>query len=180
VLLEKQAEALGIPLHKIFISKQSSNQEYEAKMEEACLFFKGRGVTTVGFGDIFLEDLKAYREKNLAKVGLKGLFPIWKRDTTELTRTFIDLGFGAVLCCVDPSVLDSSFVGRRLDDELLRDLPSSADPCGENGEYHSYVYRGPIFRNEISLRIGEKTFRDGFWFCDLIPAEGEIMESLST
>ncbi len=170
-LLEKQVDAIGIPLHKIFISKQSSNTEYESKMEAACLYFKNQGVNTVAFGDIFLEDLREYREKNLAKLGMKGLFPIWKRDTTELIRSFIQRGFKAVLTCIDPKSLDSSFVGRSIDEGLIHDLPSRVDPCGENGEFHSFVYDGPIFHEEVKFSLGDKVLRDSFWFCDLVEVE---------
>ena len=169
-LLEQQAESLGYPLEKIFISTNASNKEYESKMEEILLKYKNAGVNSVVFGDIFLEDLRKYREDNLAKIGMKGIFPIWKRDSKELAQTFIDLGFKAVLVCVDLDVLDRKFVGREFDAKFLSDLPSNIDPCGENGEFHSFVYDGPILRQKVSHELGEVILRDNrFFYCDLIP-----------
>jgi uncharacterized protein (TIGR00290 family) len=173
ILLEQQAESLGLPLEKIYITKNASNGEYETKMREKLMDCRRRGVSSVVFGDIFLEDLKKYREENLSKIGMKGIFPLWKRDTTELANTFTDLGFKAVITCVDSRVLDKTFVGRLYDKKFLADLPSSVDPCGENGEFHSFVYDGPIFREMIALTPGEVVLRDDrFYFCDLIPAKG--------
>ena len=172
VLLEQQAESLGYPLEKIFITKNASNKEYESKMEEILLKYKNAGVNSVVFGDIFLEDLRKYREDNLAKIGIKGIFPIWKRDSKELAQTFIDLGFKAVLVCVDSDVLDRKFVGREFDAKFLSDLPSNIDPCGENGEFHSFVYDGPILRQKVSHELGEVILRDNrFYYCDLIPVD---------
>ncbi len=171
-LLEQQAESLGYHLEKIFISKNASNKEYESKMEEVLLKHKIAGVSFVVFGDIFLEDLKKYREDNLAKIGMKGIFPIWKRDTNELAQTFIDLGFKAILICVDSDVLDKRFVGRVLDMRFLSELPSNIDPCGENGEFHSFVYDGPIFWEKVPHELGEIILRDNrFYFCDLKPVD---------
>ena len=170
ILLEQQAESLGYPLEKIFISKNASNQEYESKMEEALLKYKSRGVNSVVFGDIFLEDVRKYREGNLAKIGMRGIFPVWRRDTMELVRTFINLGFKAVTICVDSNVLDKRFVGRVIDEQFLSELPSGVDPCGENGEFHSFVYDGPIFREGIPYNTGEVILRDNrFYYCDLVP-----------
>ena len=140
-------------------------------MEAALLKYRAMGVRKVAFGDIFLEDLRIYRERNLAKLGMEGIFPIWKRETKTLVREFIQLGFKAILCCVDPKVLDPSFVGRTIDDEFLRALPESVDPCGENGEFHSFVYGGPILKEEIRIAAGEKVLKEGFWFCDLFAVE---------
>jgi uncharacterized protein (TIGR00290 family) len=169
ILLEQQADSLGLPLDKVFISKNSSNEEYESEMREILVRYQATGVSSVVFGDIFLEDLRKYREDNLSKIDMKGIFPIWKRDTTELANTFIDLGFKAVVTCVDSKVVDKRFVGRVYDVQFLRELPSSIDPCGENGEFHSFVYDGPIFRERISFTIGEIVLRDNrFYFCDLI------------
>jgi len=169
-LLEKQARSLGLPLEKIFISKTSSNEEYEERMKETLLRFKRDHVTSVVFGDIFLEDLRKYREGNLAKAGLKGIFPVWKRDTTELANTFIESGFKAVITCIDSQVLDGSFAGRDFDKQFLRDLPPDVDPCGENGEFHSFVYAGPIFKDEVLFDLGETVLRDNrFFFRDLVP-----------
>ena len=172
VLLEQQAQSLGLPLDILYITKKSSNEEYEAKLKEKLLQYKSRGVSSVVFGDIFLEDLRKYRENNLAQVGMKGIFPIWKRDTTELAHSFIDLDFKAVITCVDSKVLDGKFVGRYFDNELLSELPPKVDPCGENGEFHSFVYDGPIFSERIRFRRGKVVLRDNrFYFCDLIPVK---------
>ncbi len=170
VLLEQQAESVGLPLEKIWIPPGCTNLRYEAAMEELLTRYKRNGVACVAFGDIFLEDLRAYRESNLAKIGCQGLFPIWKRDTRELARTFLDRGFAAVVVCVDPRVLDRSFAGRRIDEKFLRELPPHVDPCGENGEFHSFVFDGPVFRKAIPFSVGEVVLRDSFYFCDLLPA----------
>ncbi len=169
VLLEQQADALGLPLHVIWIPPKCANEEYEAKMAEALAQHQKNGVKRVAFGDIFLEDLRAYREQKLAPTGLRALFPIWKRDTSELARTFIRLGFRALTVCVDPKVLDHSFAGREINEEFLQRLPANADPCGENGEFHTFVYDGPIFRRPIPISVGDVVERDGFCFCDLMP-----------
>jgi uncharacterized protein (TIGR00290 family) len=126
-------------------------------------------VHRVAFGDIFLEDLRVYRERNLAQLGMEALFPIWKRDTRELARDFLRLGFHAITVCVDPRVLDPSFAGRALDESFFADLPPGVDPCGENGEFHTFVFDGPVFRTPIRFVGGEKVLRDGFCFCDLLP-----------
>lgn len=178
ILLEQQAESLGLPLEKIYITKNASNDEYETKIEEKLVEYHRKGVSSVVFGDIFLEDLRKYREGNLSKIGMKGIFPIWKRDTTELASTFMDLEFKAVVTCVDSKVLDKTFVGRMFDKQFLTDLPTGVDPCGENGEFHSFVYDGPIFREKIKFTIGEIVLRDNrFHFCDLIPANGIVASS---
>ncbi len=170
ILLERQADSLGLSLEKVFISKNTSNEEYESKMQDALIKYRATGVSYVVFGDIFLEDLRKYREDNLSKVDMKGIFPIWKRDTTELAHTFIDLGFKAVVTCVDSNVLDKKFVGRVFEEQFLSELPSTVDPCGENGEFHSFVYDGPIFRERIAFTMGDIVLRDNhFYFCDLIP-----------
>lgn len=170
ILLEQQIESLGFSLEKINISKNSSNEEYETKMKNALLRYQGQGVSSVAFGDIFLEDLRKYREENLSRMGLKGIFPLWKRDTAELARTFIELGFKAVITCIDSRFLDKTFVGRVFDEQFLTELPLNVDPCGENGEFHSFVYAGPIFNKEISFKNGEIVLRDNrFYYCDLIP-----------
>lgn len=132
--------------------------------------YVARGVRQVAFGDIFLEDLRAYRENNLAQLGMAGVFPIWKRDTRDLARDFLGLGFRAITVCVDPRVLDPSFAGRELDQSFFDDLPPGVDPCGENGEFHTFVYAGPVFREPIRFQAGETVMRDGFCFCDLLPA----------
>ncbi|MGH8460466.1 MAG: hypothetical protein ACRESS_02555 [Stenotrophobium sp.] len=169
-LLDRQSEILGIPLHKIMIPQDCSNESYEARMREALDHYKGRGITKVAFGDLFLEDLRQYRDQRLAQVGMTGLYPIWMRDTGELVRTFIGLGFKAILACVDTQALDASFAGREIDYDLLRDLPASVDPCGEHGEYHSFVHAGPIFRQAVACKTGERVMRTPrFCYCDILP-----------
>jgi uncharacterized protein (TIGR00290 family) len=169
-LLEKQAELIGIPLEKVIISKSASNDEYEEKIKAVLQKYKNDGATSVAFGDIFLEDLKKYREENLAKIGLKGIFPLWKQKSYILAKKFIDLKFKAIITCVDSKQLDGKFCGREYDNALLSELPKNVDCCGENGEFHSFVYAGPIFKNEIPVKKGEIVLRDEqFYFCDLIP-----------
>lgn len=169
-LLVRQAESIGLPLHEVHIPPQCVNSIYEARMEQALRFFYEQGVRKVAFGDIFLEDLRAYREKNLARIGMTALFPIWKRDTHELIRFFHAQRFRAITACIDPKALDASFAGRELDETFFRGLPPNADPCGENGEFHTFAFDGPIFRRPIPVRAGEIVRRDGFVFCDLLPA----------
>lgn len=166
-LLERQAQSIGLPLHEVRIPPQCVNPVYEARMEEALRIHLDKGVRKVAFGDIFLEDLRAYREKNLARIGMTAILPIWKRDTRELIRSFHANRFRAIAVCVDSKVLDPSFAGRELDESFFRDLPARADPCGENGEFHTFVFDGPIFRSPIPVRTGEIVNRDGFVFCDL-------------
>jgi len=168
-LLERQAESLGLPLHAVSIPPQCNNATYEQRMKEELERHFARGVRRVAFGDIFLEDLRAYREKNLALVGMRAVFPIWKRDTRELAREFVRLGFRAIAVCVDPRVLNASFAGRELDASFFADLPPGVDACGENGEFHTFVFDGPVFEKPIPVRVGEKVMRDGFCFCDLLP-----------
>lgn len=179
-LLERQAEALGIRLEIIPITQKATNEEYEAKLKEKLLYYKGQGVHSVAIGDIFLEDLRRYREENLAKIGMKGIFPIWKRDTVQLAREFIGLGFKAIISCVDTKILDGSFAGREYTRAFLDDLPPQVDPCGENGEFHSFVYAGPIFRQSVPYSRGATVLRDGrFCFCDLIsPSTGPSLTSM--
>ncbi|MGH9677385.1 MAG: hypothetical protein ACRD36_09820 [Candidatus Acidiferrum sp.] len=167
-LLGRQAQSIGLPLHEVRIPPQCVNPVYETRMEEALRLHLDNGVRKVAFGDIFLEDLRAYRERNLARIGMTALFPIWKRDTRELIRSFHANGFRAVTVCIDPKILDPGFAGRELDESFFRDLPPHADPCGENGEFHTFVFDGPIFRSPILVSTGEIVHRDGFVFCDLL------------
>ena len=171
-LVEQQALSLGLPMEKVLVPKTCSNEEYEARMGEVLTRFKQDGINQVVFGDIFLEWVKEYREANLSKLGMKGIFPIWGRDTDELTRSFITLGFQAVITCVDTKVLAQRFLGRMLDGQFLAELPSSVDPGGENGEFHSFVFAGPVFKDRIAYTLGETVQRDSFYFCDLLPKEG--------
>jgi uncharacterized protein (TIGR00290 family) len=168
-LLHRQAQSIGLPLQEVRIPPQCVNPTYEARMEQALRIYLDQGVRKVAFGDIFLEDLRAYREKNLARIGMNALFPIWKRDTRELIRSFHASKFRAVAVCIDSKVLAPSFAGRELDDSFFRDLPPHADPCGENGEFHTFVFDGPIFQFPIPIRTGEIVNRDGFIFCDILP-----------
>ncbi|HXJ05634.1 MAG TPA: diphthine--ammonia ligase [Candidatus Acidoferrum sp.] len=167
-LLERQAQSIGLPLHEVRIPPQCVNPIYEARMEAALRTHLEKGVRKVAFGDIFLEDLRGYRERNLARIGMTALFPIWKHDTRELIRSFHANRFRAFAVCVDPKILASSFAGRELDESFFRDLPPNADPCGENGEFHTFVFDGPIFRSPIPVRTGEVVHRDGFVFCDIL------------
>ena len=181
-LLEQQAQAVGIPLNKLYLPSSSkqpcTNEIYEQVMEQALLEFKADGVLAVAHGDIFLEDLRKYRERNLAKVGMKGLFPIWNRDTTELVQGFLNLGFKAYISCAEGK-LGEAFVGRALDADFVRDLPAGVDPCGEYGEYHSFVYDGPIFQRPVAVRVGQKVVRDGRYYADLLPADRWERQSVS-
>ncbi len=170
-LVKQQACSLGLPLEEVLIPKDSSNEEYESKMRATLTRFKQASVSMVVFGDIFLEEIREYREHNLSQLGMKGLFPIWGRDTAELTQSFIALGFHAITTCVDSKVLDKSFVGRILDKYFLADLPPNVDPAGENGEFHSFVFDGPIFREKIVYDLGKHVLRDSFYFCDLLPTK---------
>ena len=175
-LLEKQVEATGYPLEKVFITANGDNAQYEARMREVLERYRDEGVRKVAFGDLFLEEVRKYREDNLLKVDMEAIFPLWGRPTGELARGFIDAGFKAVITCVDSQLLDGGFVGRDFDSEFLADLPTGVDPCGENGEFHSFVYAGPIFNNfnnngAIGFSRGEIVVREGrFHFCDLVPA----------
>jgi len=171
-LLERQAASLGLPLDKLrlpFKAGPCTNAEYEALVGAKLAEYVTRGVRHVGHGDIFLADLRAYREKNLALLGMTGVFPIWQRDTRELVESFVKLGFRAILCCVEGKKLDASFVGRELDLSLVADLPPGIDPCGENGEYHSFVYDGPIFQRPVEFDVGMTVCRDNRHYIDLIP-----------
>jgi uncharacterized protein (TIGR00290 family) len=168
-LLEQQADALGLPLHVVSIPQTATNQAYESRMEAAFERFRIEGVTVIAFGDLFLADIRRYREQWLARTGMTPIFPIWHRDTRDLARGFIDQGFTAILTCVDTRVLDGSFAGRAFDHALLADLPQTIDPCGENGEFHTFVSGGPIFRRDVRITPGEIVQRDAWCFCDLLP-----------
>jgi len=169
-LVEQQAKALRLPLLKIDLpGTRCTNEEYETVMSRAMLEYKEAGISRVAFGDIFLEDLRAYRESNLAKVGMKAVFPIWHRKTSELVNTFINLGFEGCLACIDSRKLNKSFCGRVIDENLIRELPNEVDPCGENGEFHSFVFGGPIFYQPVGIKLGEVVLRDDRYFIDLLP-----------
>jgi uncharacterized protein (TIGR00290 family) len=166
-LLLRQAHAIGLPLQEVRIPPQCVNPIYEARMRDAMLAQKAAGVRCVAFGDIFLQDLREYRERNLALVEMSAIFPIWKRDTRALAQEFCAMGFRAVAVCIDSNKLSCEFAGREVDESFFRDLPEGVDPCGENGEFHTFVYDGPIFSNAIAVERGEVVERDGFYFCDL-------------
>jgi uncharacterized protein (TIGR00290 family) len=190
-LLEKQAESLNLSLHKMEIPEMPSMEIYEEIMKKTLEDFKNEGVTHSIFGDIFLEDLRKYREDKLRTIGFEGVFPLWKIDTQELIHEFLDLGFKTIVTCVNEKFLDKSFVGRVIDEQFINDLPDKVDVCGENGEFHTFTYDGPIFSKPIEFEIGEIVHRKyekpkttvsnsacdtddtafdyGFWYCDLIP-----------
>src|SRR5947207_34342 len=170
-LLHRQARALDLPLEEVVISPHAGNDEYERQMAATLIAAGARfpGLDAVVFGDLFLADIRAYRERMLARIGMRGLFPLWLRDTGALAADFLRQGYRAVLVCVDSRVLPSAFAGREFDAALLHDLPSGIDPCGENGEFHTFVYAGPIFTRPIPVRRGDVVVREGrFVYCDLV------------
>jgi uncharacterized protein (TIGR00290 family) len=169
-LLERQAESIGLPLRKVLIPKDCPNEIYEDRLAAALWEAKTQGIHHVAFGDLFLEDIRAYREKQMAALGLAPVFPVWGLDTVQLARDFIALGFQAVLVCVETEALDPAFVGRSFDEDLLRDLPPGVDPCGENGEFHTFVHAGPIFREPVEVKLGRVEGRGRFWFRDVEPS----------
>jgi len=174
-LLEAQAASLGIRLEKALMSKGASIEENESKIREIMERYFARGVVLSAAGDIWLEDVRKYKDDNLARIGMKGLYPLWKRDSGQLAREFISLGFKSVIVCVDSTLLSRDFIGREFDESFLAALPSGVDPCGENGEFHSFVYAGPIFRRKIPFVKGEVVLRDNrYYFCDLLPAAAGI------
>jgi uncharacterized protein (TIGR00290 family) len=168
-LLQQQAASLGLPLHEILISKDAGNLEYETKMAEALRDYRARGILACAFGDLFLQDIRAYRDRQLSRLEMRGLYPLWGRDTGALIRDFLAQGFKTAVVCVDPRKLAPAFVGRVIDAQFLAELPEGVDPCGENGEFHTFVFDGPVFREPIAFSFGETVFRDGFWFSDLVP-----------
>jgi uncharacterized protein (TIGR00290 family) len=166
-LLELQAKSVGLPLWTVPLPWPCSNEEYEARMRQLCARAIAEHVDAMAFGDLFLADIRAYREKQLAGTGLQPLFPVWQIPTAELARTMIASGLRAKITCVDPKVLPAEFAGRDFDSQFLADLPPNIDPCGENGEFHSFVYDGPSFCQPINVSVGEIVERDGFVFADL-------------
>ncbi len=196
-LMEKQISAIGIPFGTIELPEEPSMEEYEVLMNDTVQELKAKGYNDCAFGDIFLEDLRAYREKQLEKVGIQATFPLWKKDTTKLLKTFLKLGFKSIVICAKADLLDKSFVGRVIDEQFMSDLPENVDPCGENGEFHTFCFDGPIFSKPVPFEVGETIFKAyknpencdtsndkstqhkstesnenemGFWYCDLIPA----------
>src|SRR5271169_4776169 len=168
-LLRQQAESIGLQVEEVRIPPECPNSVYEGRMADAVLRFRARGVLHVAFGDIFLEDLRAYREEKLSRANMTALFPLWKIDTGVLAARFIRERFRAIVACLDPKKLAKSFAGRELDASFFHDLPAGVDPCGENGEFHTFVFDGPIFRHPIPVQVGAIAERDSFVFCDLLP-----------
>lgn len=186
-LLQAQAAATGLPLYTVPLPWPCSNDAYEAAMRQFLEQARDElGVTHLAFGDLFLQDVRAYRERLLAGTGIEPLFPLWEEPTPQLARRMVDSGLRAILTCVDPARLPAAFAGRTFDSSLLQDLPPGVDPCGEQGEFHTFVHQGPMFRSPLSLQVGEVVQRDGFIFADLLapgdaggglpPAPGEIFD----
>lgn len=171
-LVEAQAEAAGLPLHVLPIPYPCPNEIYEAVMGEFVARQVAEGVQAMAFGDLFLEDIRRYREAKLAGTGITPLFPVWGIDTPKLARDMIGAGLVAHIACLDPRKLPASLAGRRFDLDLLSELPAGVDPCAENGEFHTFACAGPMFRRPIPITVGEPVTRDGFVFCDLVPANG--------
>ena len=172
-LLHRQAESIGLPVEEVTIPPQCVNAVYEERIGQTILRYRGRGIRHVGFGDIFLEDLRAYRENKLLGANMTAVFPLWKVDTRELAARFLRDKFRAIAVCIDPRKLDRSVAGRELDAAFFRDLPQNVDPCGENGEFHTFVFDGPIFREPIAVEAGAVVERESFVFCDLTAASGK-------
>jgi len=168
-LLDRQIASLGVPAIKVPLPSPCPNEVYEARIADACAALKGLGIEHMIFGDLFLEDIRAYREEKLKSAGMSGIFPLWQRDTRALADDMIANGLEAHLVCVDPRQLDPGFAGRRFDHALLHDLPARVDPCGENGEFHTVVTAGPMFSAPIPVSLGDVVQRDGFVFADVIP-----------
>ena len=182
-LIEAQAGSIGIPLLKVYVY-EGNNAEYEQQMSRVLLKVKAMGIRTVAFGDIFLEDLRAYREEKMKQIGMDCLFPIWKKDTYRLVKDFLAKGFKTYICCVNDGYLNESWCGRAMDESFINELPPSVDPCGENGEFHSFCFDGPLFKKPLPIIVGEKVYKaldtnsdqstapvgiktKGFWYCDL-------------
>ena len=173
-LLEAQADAAGLPLWPVPIPSPCSNQQYEAAMTAAIERARAAGITIMAFGDLFLEDVRRYRESQLASTGMTPLFPLWGLPTDTLAMDMIASGLRARLTCIDPKQIPETFVGREFDEALLAELPTSADPCGERGEFHTFAYAGPMFRRPVPVENGEVVTRDGFVFADLLPSGSSL------
>jgi uncharacterized protein (TIGR00290 family) len=171
-LLERQAELAGLPLWKVDLPFPCSNADYESRMAEVCRRAVEEGFYGIAFGDLFLEDIRAYRIAKLAGTGLEPIFPVWGIPTCELAQQMIRGGLRAQFTCVDPRKLPAEFAGREWNGELLRELPAEVDPCGENGEFHTFAFAGPMFSGEIAVHLGERVERDGFVYADLVFAKG--------
>jgi len=168
LLLQQQAEALGLPLHLVALPWPCPNEDYERLMADAIAAARDDGVDTMVFGDLFLADIRAYREQQLAPTGITPLFPLWEQPTRPLAERMLEVGIDAVLTCVDPARLDPSYAGRRFDRALLDELPADVDPCGENGEFHTFVVDSPDFGAPLDVAVGEVVERDGFVFADVL------------
>jgi uncharacterized protein (TIGR00290 family) len=184
-LIQAQADSIGIPLLKVYVH-EASNAEYEKQMNETLLKVKADGINTVLYGDIFLEDLRQYRESKMVQLGMQCIFPIWKTNTRWMLNDFVEKGFKTYLCCINDGYLDENWCGRLIDHAFLEELPATVDPCGENGEFHSFCFEGPVFKKQMSISVGEKTYKalelktsdhptpikdvgtKGFWFVDLL------------
>ncbi len=170
-LLDCQAHMLNLPCHKVWLPKAgSSNDMYEQVMKETLRRLRDSGITQLIFGDLFLEDIREYRERQMKEVGMQAIFPLWQRNTSELGNSMIEAGLKAIVTCIDSRKLDTSFAGRQYDRQFIADLPSGVDPCGENGEFHSFVYDGPFFREAIKVKTGETVERGDFIFTDVLLA----------
>ena len=169
-MLQQQCQSLGYNLESVFLVKNETKEDYSIKMRNFLTKYKNNGIWGVGFGDIFLEEIRKYRLEHLSLLNMQGVFPLWKRNTLEIANSFIDLGFKAIVVCVDSKFLNKKFIGRRFDHNFLADLPANIDPCGENGEFHTFVSEGPVFKYPIKYKKGRVIFRDSrFYYCDLIP-----------
>jgi uncharacterized protein (TIGR00290 family) len=172
-LLLKQARSIGIPVEEIWIPSKATNEIYQEQTIKAIMKWKEtQGVSTIVFGDLFLQDIRAYREKFLGALGFECLFPLWGKETRKLAELFVESGFKAKICTIDPKKLNPSFCGREFDNAFLSELPNTVDPCGENGEFHTFVYEGPIFKEKVPVRVGQVVLRGGFYFADIVPGPG--------
>lgn len=169
-LVEMQAEAAGVPLIAAPIPWPCSNADYELAMKQVCDKALAEGISAIAFGDLFLTDVRAYRERQLKDTGLQPLFPLWGLPTKALAQEMISTGLRAKLVCVDPRQISANFIGCDFDHKFLSEIPAGVDPCGENGEFHSFVHAGPMFSRDLAIVTGENVERDGFWFCDVLPA----------
>lgn len=179
-MLDRQAQALGIPLFKMWVGDIPTNENYEEELIKTYRQLKDQGINVIIFGDIFLEDLRVYRENLLKQAGLTGCFPLWKKDTAELMRDSLALGFRTITCCINTSHLDKSWVGKEMTEMFIHELPAGVDACGENGEFHTFCFAGPVFKERIDFKTGAKEYRPlqintggektevGFWYADLL------------
>ncbi len=179
-LLRQQARAVGLPLREVLIPSPCTNAQYQERMSREVERAVAEGITHIVFGDLFLEDIRAYREKQLEGTGITPLFPLWKIPTDTLARRMVQGGLVAHLTAVDPKQCSPELVGKKYDLDFINSLPPSVDPCGENGEFHTFVSEGPMFKMPVPIRVGEKVERGGFHFCDLLPADQPEQSQTST